>query len=99
MPATAVLVPGTRFVLDDVELEGPIDDHPHEAFEELWTHRNSIHLRGRVEAWVPGCIGTEVISEVKVTASTLPAVRRMVEATRLASSRLPRIVVIESFLS
>lgn len=99
MPANAVLVPGTLFVLNDVELNGAIEGHPHEAFEELWTHRNSTHLRGQVEAWVPGSIGAEVISEVKTTASTLPAVRRMMEVTRLVSSRLPRIVVIDSFLS
>lgn len=99
MPANAVLVPGTRFVLDDVELDGPTEGHPLEAFEKLWTHRNSTHLAGQVEVWIPGSIGPEVISEVRATASTLPATRRIVDAMRAAAAPGPRIVVIDSFLS
>jgi hypothetical protein len=99
LPSEAVLIRGTRFTLNKIELDSPDNGHPHAVFDTLWTHANSKYLAGEVEARIPGDIRPELIREVRVPTPLVPAVRAIVERARPASSGTPRIVAVESWIS
>jgi len=98
LPAEAVLTPGTRFVLNKIELDSERAGYSHRAFESLWRHARSKHLAGEVEVWVPGTIRPELITEIRVTASMMPAAQNVLR-THPPSSQQPRVVKVGPLLS